>query len=182
MNRTTDSAQGIAQTHLFGYFYQVESSKGKRMPRRAVCVVTLSAFLLSQWGSVGHCHGIGQPAGHDQRPHFHLGCGSHCHAHAGPVRQSANDDAHHEPSPSLRHLPPHHDDDAVYLPAPVDLGLHPSADSEAGSDDGAALALFVSPSATAAPFASGRWRSTHAPPGGRPDSGPLYLQTHALLI
>src|SRR5262245_18144873 len=67
------------------------------MYRRAICLLLLPCVLLAQSAVLGHSHGVGQPAGHDLRPHFHT-------EHASTRLKQAHH--HHD-----RGCPHHHHDD-----------------------------------------------------------------------
>ncbi|OAI53905.1 hypothetical protein AYO44_15630 [Planctomycetaceae bacterium SCGC AG-212-F19] len=141
---------------------------------RAVCLLLLPLLVLqgmcltlSQGGPCFH-----QPAGHHQAPHFHL-CALGWHHH--DATHDDEDDAADQSSPATGH-----EDDAVYLTAPVMLASR-SPLPQIGADN---FATSVPTTATSAllSITGSAALSVHPPPLLLHEHCPLYLRTLTLLI
>jgi hypothetical protein len=133
------------------------------MLRRVVSLVLVPTVLATQWASVGHCHDGASPAGHDARPHLHLGT-------------LLGDPSGHRDHPGDC---PDHDADAVDVPV---LTVPPAP---AGPDADAPPAHAGLPAGTFAPVptsAAGVTVRPHPPPGSRCGSCPTYLRNLSLLL
>lgn len=125
--------------------------------KRLACLLLVPAILLTQRAGLCHGHGPAQPAGHDQRPHFHL-------------RLAAPDDTDDD-----------HDHDAVYLAAVEAVAARgPTGDELTRADvpPAAEAVLAWRP----CDLSGGPAARPHPPPLIAAPARPLYLRHLALLL
>ena len=156
------------------------------MYRRVVSLFIVPCLLLTQSAALGHSHGGNEPAGHDLRPHTHLGSScsdpapyGHSHAPGADHRDgdSADGTAPGVVPGSTSQPGADHDADALYAADPLLCGWGQSGDDASWDNPGTPQALTVDHHdhgcrSLAVP---------HPSPHPAPDR-PLYLRHLTLLI
>jgi hypothetical protein len=154
------------------------------MLHRIVSLLLVPTIFLQ---GIGYCHSqaatcLHEPAGHEQRPHFHL-CmvGLYHHAHQDHhADQDGKPNGQNEQALGQQAPAESHDDDAVYVSELVMLGWR-SSHSQVASGDYSTLVPMDAMASN--PLTTALLRLlTHPPPSLLCRHCPIYLRTLALLI